>query len=86
VIPDLGNRRLLASVGPFLTLGIELALSVVILFFVGQWADEKLHTAPWLMLTGIFIGVTGGLIKFVRTSLEAGREEDEEDSAKKPGP
>ncbi|MGA9119321.1 MAG: AtpZ/AtpI family protein [Bacteroidota bacterium] len=79
-----GNRRLFSSVGPFLTLGIQLALTVILLFFLGRWLDGKFGTAPWLMLGGIVIGITGGLIKFIRTSMEIGREEDARDKMTKP--
>jgi ATP synthase protein I len=86
VIPERDHQRPLTAVGPFLTLGIQLALTVLVLFFLGRWLDEKFETAPWLMLTGLFVGVVGGLIKFVRTSLEIGGEQNSKDSAKKPGP
>ena len=64
-------------------MGIQLALAVVILFFVGRWLDNRWGTSPWLMLVGIFIGIVGGLIRFVRTAMEVGREEDAEEP---PGP
>ena len=70
------NEHLMKSIGPFLTLGIQLALGVVILFFAGRWLDEKLGTSPWLMLAGVFIGSAGGIIKFVMTATKIGREED----------
>lgn len=73
-----------AGVGPLFSQGIQLALTVVVLFFVGDWLDKKWGTSPWLMLVGLFIGIVGGLIKFSRTALEAGREEDAKDKSAHP--
>ena len=70
------NEHVMKTVGPFLTLGIQLALGVVVLFFAGRWLDQKLGTSPWLMLAGIFVGAVGGIIKFVMTAMEIGKEED----------
>jgi F0F1-type ATP synthase assembly protein I len=61
-----------------------LALTVVVLFFAGRWLDGKFGTAPWMMLGGIFIGTVGGIIKFVMSAMEAGRQEDRNEG-KKPG-
>ncbi|HTY01570.1 MAG TPA: AtpZ/AtpI family protein [Bacteroidota bacterium] len=84
--PQQPNRWLSGSMGTLLTQGIQLALTVVILFFLGRWLDSRWGTAPWLMLAGIFLGTVGGLIKFIRTAMEAGREEDEKDKQAPPHP
>jgi F0F1-type ATP synthase assembly protein I len=63
--------------GPFLTLGIQLALAVVVFFFLGRWLDTLLGTAPWLMIGGLVAGITGGLIHFFRTAIALGKKQDE---------
>ncbi len=70
------NRPWFAGFGPFLTIGIQLAASVVVLFFLGRWLDDRFGTAPWLMLAGLFLGIVGGMIKFFRSAIELGRQED----------
>jgi F0F1-type ATP synthase assembly protein I len=65
------------SAAPYLTLGIQLALAVLVFFFLGRWLDQELNTSPWLMLTGIMIGVVGGLINFFRTVIELTSHQDE---------
>jgi F0F1-type ATP synthase assembly protein I len=55
-----------------------LAISVVAFFFLGRWLDEKLDTAPWLMIAGAGIGIAGGMAKFIMTVSALGRKEDEE--------
>lgn len=66
------RRTLLAEFAPFLTLGMQLALPVVVFFFLGRWLDQKFETAPWLMIAGLAIGTIGGFIKFFRTVLSLG--------------
>ncbi len=68
----------MADVGPFLTLGIQLAIGVVAFFFLGRWLDDVLGTSPWLMIGGLFLGSAGGLVQFFRTASALGRKEDEE--------
>lgn len=63
-------------VGPYLTMGMELAIAVVGLFFVGRWIDGWLGTEPWGMYCGLCIGVAGGLIRFIRRALALGASED----------
>jgi F0F1-type ATP synthase assembly protein I len=59
-------------------MGIQLALAVVVFFFVGRWLDRMLGTAPWLMLTGLLVGIAGGLIKFLRAAVALGKEANKE--------
>jgi F0F1-type ATP synthase assembly protein I len=63
--------------GPYLTLGLQLALSVVVFFFVGRWLDNWLGTSPWLMFTGLLMGIVGGFLHFFRTVIALGKEEDQ---------
>ena len=62
--------------GPFLTLGLQLAITVVAFFFLGQWLDREWETSPWLMLTGLAIGILGGLIRFFKTAMEIGKKSE----------
>ena len=68
------GRTWAQSFGPYLTMGIQLALAVVVFFFIGRWLDGKLGTAPWLMLAGLLVGITGGLIKFLHAAVALGKE------------
>lgn len=55
------------EVAPFLTLGIQLAISVVAFFFVGYWVDQKYQTAPIGSLVGVVLGSLGGFVKFFKS-------------------
>lgn len=63
-------------VGPYLTMGLELAIAVVGLFFIGRWIDNWLDSAPWGMYSGLCIGVAGGFIRFIRRALALGASQD----------
>jgi ATP synthase protein I len=64
--------------GPFLTLGIQLAISVVVFFFIGYWLDGKFGTSPWGTIGGALVGVAGGLFKFLREAVSLGKKADAE--------
>jgi F0F1-type ATP synthase assembly protein I len=65
-----------ATYGPYLTLGLQLSLTVIVFFFLGKWLDGALGTAPWLMLSGIFVGIVGGMIRFLKSAVALGKKED----------
>jgi F0F1-type ATP synthase assembly protein I len=46
--------------------GAELGGAVLLMVLLGWWLDKKLDTTPWLMLTGAFIGIVGGLYNLYR--------------------
>lgn len=74
--PDNRGAGFVRSAGEFLTLGIQLALAVLVFFFAGRWCDDTFGTAPWLMIAGLFIGVVGGMTSFFRSALKMGAEQD----------
>lgn len=74
--PEGGSKSRGAVYGPFLTLGLQLAITVVAFFFLGRWLDAWLDTAPWGMLGGLAIGITGGMVSFFRTVIALGKAED----------
>ncbi len=51
--------------------GIKLGLSTVFGLLVGQWADKKLGTEPWLLIFGLLLGVTSGFRSLYREALKA---------------
>jgi F0F1-type ATP synthase assembly protein I len=69
--------RTYRDVAPYLGLGIQLAATIVVCFFIGRWLDQILNTAPWLMIVGAFLGAGGGLYNFLRTVIELGKKEKE---------
>ncbi|MEY4577227.1 MAG: hypothetical protein RL701_1930 [Pseudomonadota bacterium] len=87
VLPPLPPRygkggKQLSTLAKLSSVGIEFAISTVIGLLGGRWVDEKLGTSPWLMILGLFVGVTAGLRSLIRTARQANREANQ--SAKPP--
>ena len=56
------------------TVGIELAVSVLLGMFGGRWLDGKAGTTPWLMIVGLCLGFTAGLRSIMRFVKQADRD------------
>jgi ATP synthase protein I len=69
--------RTYRDVAPYLGLGIQLAATIVLCFFIGRWLDQSLNTAPWLTIAGALLGATGGLYNFLKTVIELGKKQND---------
>ena len=52
--------------GIYGVVGIQLALTVVAGWFIGDYFDIKWQTSPWLALIGLVFGFVGGLYNLIR--------------------
>lgn len=50
-------------------MGTELAAGVIGMGLLGWLLDRWMHTSPWIMLGGIFVGLVGGGWNFIRRAL-----------------
>ena len=65
------GRKQLKLAARFASVGFELATAVVVGYFGGRYADEKLGTEPWIQVIGLLLGVFAGfwsLFKLARAS------------------
>lgn len=46
--------------------GMTLAASVGLFAYGGLWLDDQLGTRPWLLLLGVALGITGGMLHLIR--------------------
>ncbi|MGE5435814.1 MAG: AtpZ/AtpI family protein [Syntrophothermus sp.] len=60
------------EVGPYLGLGLQLAATVVVLFFVGRWIDNTTGKEPLFTLIFAVLGIFTALYHFVKTVLNMG--------------
>lgn len=62
----------LREVAPLLSLGIQLALILVVGVGIGWWVDDRFSTSPWGILGGAVFGIGSGLYHFLRAALAIG--------------
>jgi undecaprenyl pyrophosphate phosphatase UppP len=51
-------------------LGFIIAIPLVVMGFLGKWADLKLNTYPWLTLVGIIIAIISSTFWLTRRFRE----------------
>ncbi|ABZ83478.1 conserved hypothetical protein [Heliomicrobium modesticaldum Ice1] len=81
----LPSRRVLKAFALASTIGAEFAASVFIGFTAGRYADKAWGTDPWLMLTGVLLGVAGGFFG-VYYLVTAFFKEEKDKPGKEPAP
>jgi F0F1-type ATP synthase assembly protein I len=68
-----GYRR----AGPYMGLGIEFAVTIILCFVLGRWADVKFGFTPYLSIGCLFLGMTAAFVNLMRTvNRLQNREED----------
>jgi ATP synthase protein I len=67
------------GVGRYGTVGLELALSVLVGLFAGQWLDKKLGAHGILTLLGLGYGLLAGGRAVWRALKQANREAEEQE-------
>jgi F0F1-type ATP synthase assembly protein I len=66
------------SAGSFAGLGIQLAISILLFLYLGQWLDKKLGTEPLLLILGVFIGAALGIYNMYHALTAAQKKAREE--------
>lgn len=69
------------EIGPYLGLGVQLAASIVLMFFLGYWLDGKFGTSPLLTIIFSFLGGFAGIYNVIKTVLELNRKNKGEKSS-----
>jgi len=65
------------ALGSYGTLGMEIALSIVVGLFGGQWLDKKLHTGGALTWVGFAYGLAAAGRAIYRAVRKSNREAEE---------
>ena len=58
--------RTLRDVGPYLGIGVSLAVTVLLGIGIGYWLDGKLGTTPAFVLAGAVVGILAAGYHFYR--------------------
>jgi ATP synthase protein I len=56
------------------SIGIELAVAVLLGVFFGSWVDGKLGTTPWLMFLFLILGCIAGMRGIMRYARQDARD------------
>lgn len=64
------------------SIGIELAVSVILPTLFGRWLDGKAGTGPWLMILFLVLGFGAGLRSVIRTVNKFDREARDEEAGR----
>ncbi len=56
------------------SLGIELAMWIILGILLGFWIESRWEVAPWGVLGGLMLGILGGARSLYRTLKEMQRE------------
>lgn len=55
------TRRYIRDLAYFGSLGFQVALPIVICYFIGNYLDEKVfHSSPWAALIFLVLGIAAG--------------------------
>ena len=66
-------NKIYREVGPYLGLGMQLAITVTVMVFLGVWLDEKFDLSPLLTIVFASIGVSAGLYNFIKSVIKSGK-------------
>ena len=69
------------GIGRYSTVGLDLALSILLGLFGGRWLDRKLGSGPWLTVIGLGFGLAAGVRAVWRALQLANREAEEQTRA-----
>ena len=59
------RSEIMRRAAPYMGLGMTMAASVLLGVLGGRWLDNRLGTAPWLMVTGLLLGVGIGFYNLI---------------------
>ena len=69
-----GTSNFYREVGPYLGLGLQLAVIVTLMVFIGIWLDGQFETKPVLTIIFAFLGIFAGMYTFIKSVLKAGND------------
>jgi ATP synthase protein I len=72
-----GDEPVWRSVGELASIGMAMVVATVLGLAAGYYADRWLGTGPWLMLTGLGLGIAAGFVTLFRAVKSAERKLDD---------
>ncbi len=56
------------TLAPYMTMGLEIAIYIIVFTFIGYWIDNKFNTLPLFTVILSLLGIAGGLYKFIKNA------------------
>jgi ATP synthase protein I len=66
-----GRSNFVVNYGPYIGLGLQLAVTVIVMVFLGIWLDKRFGTNPWLTIIFSFLGIAAALYSFLKQVLKS---------------
>ena len=66
-------NKIYQGIGPYIGLGMQLAITVTVMVFLGIWLDGVFNFDPVLTIIFSFLGVFAGLYNFIQTVLKSNK-------------
>lgn len=67
---DSSQKSVLKELGPYMNLGIQLIIPIILGVFGGKWLDEEYDTKPLWIVTLSVLGIIVGLYSFIKTVIK----------------
>lgn len=81
-LKDQGFTNSLRDVGPYLGLGLQLAVTIVVMVFIGDWIDSKFgYKYIFTLIFGIF-GIGIGMYNLIKTVNDLEKRSKNKDEVK----
>jgi F0F1-type ATP synthase assembly protein I len=65
------RQSTMTQLAPYMGMGIQIAAPMTAFGALGWWLDTRFNTTPWLLVVGVVLGATGGMISAIRTALRS---------------
>lgn len=64
------KKQIYKEIGPYIDLGLNLAITIAGFVLLGWWLDNKFEISPVLTLIFSFLGMFIGFFNFIRTVIK----------------
>ena len=66
-------NKIYRGIGPYIGLGMQLAITVTVMVFLGIWLDGLFNLDPILTIIFAFLGVFAGMYNFIQSVLKSNK-------------
>ena len=64
------------DVGPYIGLGTQLAASIILMFFLGRWLDQKFDLEPILTIVFSLFGGFAGIYNLIKSTIHINKKKN----------